>query len=106
MLCYPGSKYGIYGPSSTLRLENLRESEEDYECLLMIENAILAYNEANGTDYDPKELMSWLYAGLYEGAIPERDNAAGFCEQRQVVLEVLAQFTTDPAGAIETLLNG
>lgn len=106
MLSYPGSKYGIFGPISTLRLENLRESEEDYECLLMIENAILAYNEANGTDYDPKELMAWLYAGLYEGVIPERDNAVGFCEQRKVMLEVLAQFTTDPAGAIETLLNG
>lgn len=106
MLSYPGSKYGIFGPISTLRLENLRESEEDYECLLMIENAILAYNEANGTDYDPKELMAWLYAGLYEGVIPERDNAVGFCEQRKVMLEVLAQFTTDPAGAIETLQNG
>ena len=106
MLCYPGSKYGIFGPISTLRLENLRESEEDYECLLMIENGILAYNEANGTDYDPKELMDWISDGLYEGAIPERDNAEGFCEQRKAMLEVLAQFTTDPAAAMETLLNG
>lgn len=106
MLCYPGSKYGIFGPISTLRLENLREGEEDYECLLMIENAILAYNQANGTDYDPVELMYWLYEGLYEGVIPERDNAAGFAEQRKAMLEVLAQFTTDPDAAIESLQNG
>ena len=89
-----------------MRLENLREGEEDYECLLMIENSILAYNEANGTDYEPKELMAWLYEGLYEGVIPERDNAEGFAEQRITMLEVLAQFTADPDGAIDTLLNG
>lgn len=106
MLSYPGSKYGIFGPISTLRLENLRESEEDYECLLMIENAILKYNEENGTDHDPKELMAWIYEDLYDGVIPERDNAEGFSEQRIAMLEVLAQFTTDPAAAMETLQNG
>lgn len=106
MLCYPGAKYGIFGPISTMRLENLREGEEDYECLLMIENSILAYNEANGTDYDPKELMAWIYAGLYEGVVPERDNAVGFAEQRIAMLKILEQFTADPDGAIDTLLNG
>ena len=106
MLCYPGAKYGILGPISTLRLENLREGEEDYECLLMIKNAILEYNAENGTDYDPKELMAWIYADLYEGVIPERDNAVGFAEQRIGMLEVLEQFTTNPEAAIDTLLNG
>lgn len=106
MLCYPGAKYGILGPISTLRLENLREGEEDYECLLMIENAILAYNAENGTDYAPKELMAHLFADLYEGVIPERDNAVGFAEQRIAMLEVLEQFTTNPEVAIDTLLNG
>ncbi|MBR5569651.1 MAG: DUF4091 domain-containing protein [Oscillospiraceae bacterium] len=106
VLCYPGAQYGIQGPISTLRLENIRESIEDYECLLMIKNHILAYNEANGTDYDPAELMAWLYADLYEGVIPERDNAEGFAQQRATVLEVLAQFTTDADGAIDTLLEG
>ena len=106
MLCYPGSKFGIFGPISTLRLENLRESAEDYECLLMIEKENIAYNEANGTDHDPAELMSWLYDGLYEGVVPERDNAEGFAQQRIDMLKVLAQFTTDADGAIDTLLDG
>ena len=106
MLCYPGAQFGVYGPVSTLRLENLRESAEDYECLLMIERAIAAYNEANGTDYNHEELMAWLYADLYEGVIPERDNADGFAQQRKAMLEVLAQFTTDADVAMEMLLNG
>lgn len=103
MLSYPGAKYGIFGPISTLRLENLREGEEDYECLLMIENAILAYNEANGTDHDPKELMSWLYEGLYEGVIPERDNAEGFAEARTEMLKILELIQKDPEAGIEAL---
>ena len=88
------------------RLENIREGFEDYECLLMIENNILAYNEANGTDYDPKELMSWIYEDLYEGVIPERENAEGFSQQRQAMLQVLELFTTDADAAIDALLDG
>ena len=103
MLLYPGAKYGIFGPISTLRLENLREGAEDYECLLMIEKAILAYNEANGTDHDPKELMSWLYEGLYEGVIPERDNAEGFAEARAEMLKILELIQKDPEAGIEAL---
>jgi len=104
MLCYPGAKYGIYGPISTLRLENLREGEEDYECLLMIKNAIIQYNEQNGTNYDPKELMSWLYADLYEGVVPERDNAEGFAEARIEMLKILELMNTDPEAGIEALM--
>ena len=106
MLCYPGSEFGVYGPISTLRLENLRESAEDYECLLLIEQAIIAYNQAKGTDYDPAELMEDLYEGLYEGAVPQRDNAVGFAQQRIEMLKILQQFTTDADGAIDTLLKG
>lgn len=105
-LVYPGAKFGIFGPISSRRLELIREGFEDYECLLMIEKAILAYNETNGTDYDPKELMSWLYVDLYEGTIPERENAEGFEEQKIAMLEILSQFTTDADGAMKALLDG
>ena len=102
-LVYPGSKFGIYGPISSRRLENIREGFEDYECLLMIENAILAYNEANGTNHDPKELMAWIYEDLYEGVIPERDNAEGFAERRMEMLEILELIVADPAAGIAAL---
>lgn len=105
-LLYPGSKFGIFGPISSRRVEGIREGFEDYECLLLIENAILAYNQENGTDYDPKELMAWIYEDLYEGTIPERDNAEGFAERRVEMLEILDQFTTDADGAIAVLLEG
>ncbi len=105
-LIYPGAKYGIDGPLSTLRMESIREGREDYEFLWLLEQAIIAYNEANGTDHDPEELMDHLYADLYDGAIPERDNAETFVERRTALLEVLEQITLDPAAGIETLLEG
>lgn len=102
-LVYPGAKFGIFGPISSRRLENIREGFEDYECLLMIEKAILAYNEANGTDYEPKELMSWLYEDLYEGTIPERENAEGFADARNEMLKILELIQKDPEAGIEAL---
>ncbi len=106
VLLYPGAKYGVEGPLATLRLESIREGREDYEFLWLLEQAIIAYNEANGTDYDPEELMEHLYADLYDGVIPERDNAETFVERRTALLEVLEQITLDPAAGIETLLEG
>ena len=104
-LLYPGEKFGIFGPLSSRRLESLREGMEDYECLLMIENAILAYNEANGTNHDPKELMSSFYEGLYEGVKPQRENSDFFAQKRTEILELLAQLNTDPASAMESLMD-
>ena len=102
-LTYPGSEFGIFGPISTLRLESIFQGREDYECLWTIEQAILAYNEANGTDYDTEELMSWLYDDLYKGMIPERDNAETFAERRIEMLEILELIVADPAAGIAAL---
>jgi len=102
-LLYPGSKYGIFGPLSTLRLESIREGREDYECFWLMEQAILAYNEANGTNHDPEALMEPLYADLYDGVIPVRDNADVFVERRITMLDILEQLTLDPAAGIAAL---
>ena len=40
-LLYPAKKFGSTEPISTLRLESIREGQEDYEYLWMIKNAIL-----------------------------------------------------------------
>ena len=102
-LSYPAKKFGSTEPISTLRLESIREGQEDYEYLWMIEQAILQYNEANGTDYDPKTLMSPLYEGLYEGMRLTREQPEQFLEKRIQVLEILQTITVDPAAGIESL---
>lgn len=102
-LTYPAAKFRLKEPLSTLRLESIREGLEDYEYLWMIEQAILQYNAENGTDHDPKMLMSSLYESLYEGMIPQRDNAEIFHQRRITVLDILQTITADPASGIAAL---
>ena len=102
-LLYPMKKFGLSEPCSTLRLESIREGVEDYEYFWMIEQAILAYNEENGTQYDPETLMAPLYEGLYNGMIPVRDNSELFLQRRLQVLEILQTVISDPAAGIQAL---
>lgn len=102
-LLYPAAKFGLQEPCTTLRLQSIREGQEDYEYLWMVEQAIIGYNEKEGTNHDPKALMAPLYDGLYDGMIPERDNAETFQERRLTLLEVLQQILSDPAAGIEKL---
>lgn len=105
-LVYPGDKFGVFGPISTLRMESIFQGREDYECLWQIEQAILSYNEANGTDYDPDELMDYLYDELYnDNVIPIRDNSEVFINQRIQLLELLEQCNIDVEVAIATMVN-
>lgn len=106
LLIYPGSKYNLQEPISTLRLESIREGQEDYELFWMMEQGILQYNEENGTDYDPEALMAHFYDGLYDGMIQVRNNSDMFHQRRIQVLETLELFTKDPAAGIAALENG
>lgn len=102
-LTYPGAKFKLKHPLATMRLESIREGCEDYEYFWLIEDAIAAYNAANGTDYDPEALMAPLYEGLYNGMIPERNNAEGFHSSRLEVLRILELILSDPAAGIAAL---
>ena len=102
-LIYPAGKFRLSEPVSTLRLESIREGQEDYEYLWMIEQAILQYNAENGTNHDPEALMAPLYEGLYEGMQLVRGQPELFLEKRLAVLDVLQTITADPAAGIAAL---
>ena len=102
-LIYPAGKFRLSEPVSTLRLESIREGQEDYEYLWMIEQAILQYNAENGTNHDPEALMAPLYEGLYEGMQLVRGQPELFLEKRLAVLDVLQTITADPATGITAL---
>ena len=102
-LTYPAKKFGGTEPISTLRLESIREGQEDYEYLWMIENAILQYNAANGTNHDPEVLMQPLYDGLYTGMTLTRGEPELFLQKRLAVLDILQTITADPAAGIAAL---
>lgn len=102
-LTYPAARFRQKAPLATLRLESIREGQEDYEYFWMIEQIILKHNEENITDYNPEELMKPLYEGLYDGMIPVRDNSDFFHRQRITVLEVLETLSHDVESGIAAL---
>ena len=102
-LLYPGKDYDVYGPIGTMRLESIREGNEDYEYFWMFSENIAKYNAENGTTYDADALLQSYFSGLYEGMYPNTDSAA-FAQQRIRLLTVLEQMNTDLDAAVESLI--
>ena len=101
-LIYPGSKYAMKTPISTLRLESIREGNEDYEYLWMFEQKLAQFNEKNGTNYDCDKILSNFYDRIYTGVVPKTD-AAEFKAVRSEVLQLLEKLYNDESGAKELL---
>ena len=73
MLVYPGLTFGIDGPITTLRLENIMAGNEDYEYLYMINEKVQAYNAAHNTSYETNTLLQKYYSRLYTNMISNLD---------------------------------
>mgnify|MGYP003319786451 CR=1 FL=1 len=84
-LYYPGVTYGIYGPITTLRLENLLATNEEYEYLWMIDQKVQEYNELKGKSLDTRELLTTYFRRLYKNVIAYLDDF----EMNKVRIELL-----------------
>ena len=105
-LLYPGSRYGLTTPISTLRLESLRQGSEDYEYIYLLENAIDGYNAANGTNYDLSKIMARFYNDVFvPGSTKSRTNLKKFGAARSELLGLLDAVVNDKPNAGE-LLSG
>ncbi len=87
ILVLPGSDYGVLGPIGTIRIENIREGNEDYEYLWMLENEY-------GED------ISAYTANLYSGTIPS-DDASVHYNNRKALLSRLEELSIAANGATE-----
>ena len=100
-LTYPGKKYNMSTPISTIRLEAIREAQEDYELFWMLEQEVEKYNTANGTSIDARDVYREYFADLYDGVIVDLDSTKfvnkrvdflGFMESLIKDSSVLAQY--------------
>ena len=56
-LIYPGAYYGLNEPLSSIRLENIRDGQEDFEYLLLLENGV---NKLEGFKGRGKEVVDLI----------------------------------------------
>lgn len=66
ILLYPGAKYGLKTPVSSIRLEQLRAGQQDYEYIYMLNEYMVANNlEISAQDVVAKIGEKFYYGGAY-----------------------------------------
>ena len=88
-LLYPGSTYGLTKPISTLRLESIREGNEDYEYFYLFDQYVQSYNAAQGTSLKSVDLLQRYYQGLFTDMKPKNAPEL-FASQRASLLSMEA----------------
>ena len=64
-LVYPGRPYGIKGPVGTVRLQSIRDGNEDYDLLYQLENEFYKTRGVSGEGFD--NVLKYLVQDLYNG---------------------------------------
>lgn len=72
-LTYPGYKYGLYSPIPTIRLDNFRAAQEDYEYLYHLKK-LFEEKKPDKIGYDFNTYVGNLYRQLYQGVIARNDS--------------------------------
>ena len=99
-ILYPGSKYGLKTPISTLRLESLRQGTEDYEYLYLLENALTKYNLTHEKTFDMGKVMQRFYSAAFDlGSTTSKTNIAAFTSARSELLELLEAVENNASSA-------
>ena len=98
VLLYPGQPYGVNGPVSSIRMENIFQAQEDYEYLYMLNEYVEEYNKANGTTFNVHDIVGNMIKDLHEGTfIKESATPAQLESCRIRVLNILEKFTKGDA---------
>ena len=104
MLVYPGYTFGIKGPITTLRLENLLAGNEEYEYLWMINEKVQEYNAAHNTSYVTNTLLQKYYSQLFTNMIIGLDIDL-FEDVRIQLLQVLEALNANLDNGMEMLID-
>ena len=104
-LVYPGSKYGIDGLISTLRVESQRESAEDYELFYLLDKGINSINEEFGKTYDVDKILEKFYSRVFDGVVLNIGATANDLESARKDLLTLCEKVCNDKSAAISLLN-
>ena len=66
-LLYPGVDYGIFGPVGSLRLEAIRDGNEDYEYYYLLNTLTSKLSEYYQDEISTDDMVQSLYDRLYSG---------------------------------------
>ena len=73
-LVYPGKKYNVYGPLPSLRLESIRNGQEEYEFWYYLKEKYAELSENAGFAFDESGVMDRVTENLYSGTRVQTTN--------------------------------
>ena len=101
-LIYPGKDFGLKTPVSSIRLENIRDGQEDYEYLLLLENGV---NKLEGFEGRGREVVNLFVASIMDvDGNYNRDHTV-FDASQATLFELLDAVYNDAAAAKTMLEN-
>ena len=86
-LVYPGKKYGVDGPISSLRMEQIRDGLEEYEMLYYLSETYKSVSKSIGEEFSEDAFMRYIYDRLYSGT-KVGTTAKNFEDTRALLLDV------------------
>lgn len=102
ILLYPGAKYGQKTPVSSIRLEQIRAGQQDYEYFYMLDG----YLKENDIDCTAAEIIAEMGKTLYTGTTTlETASYAEFEENRIKILDILQDFVNGNKSAAESKID-
>lgn len=102
MLLYPGVKYGMQTPISSIRLEQLFHGQQDYEYFYMLD----AYLALSGIETTASELIAKWLVGLRDGAYTlETATGADLERSRRQVLDLLQDLADGNVASAQAKIN-
>ncbi len=83
-LLYPGADYGIRGPIGSVRLEAIRDGNEDYEYYYLLGEHTDSLGEYYATEITTENMVSALYDRIYRGVKYVADNENFYAVRREL----------------------
>ncbi|MCK9222544.1 MAG: DUF6067 family protein [Limnochordia bacterium] len=100
-LVYPGTEYGINGPIGSIRLEAIRDGNEDYEYLWLLERRMEAVAKELGIDFDTEEAMQPYFNRLFSSVKSYNEDPAELLEIRREVAHEIVRLDKSPKYLVE-----
>ncbi|BBH21707.1 hypothetical protein Back11_30520 [Paenibacillus baekrokdamisoli] len=99
-LLYPGDKYGINGAIPTLRLQAIRDGNEDYEYLWLLEQKVKEAAQYLKVDVSVDDIMKLYYDSLFKNVKSFTLNPKDLQDVRSEVADMIEQLDQNPASLI------
>ena len=93
-LFYPGKKYGVDGPLSSIRLEQIRDGLEEAEMILAIREVYKKVSEETGIAFTEETFMRYVYDTMYSGTRVSTTNEV-FAQNRKTLIGLLNMAQSD-----------